>query len=82
MYEVSERHKPEMIARRIIAKFKDPVTADDYSIPVSVSIGCSEYGWNGRDFNKLYEKACAAQRAARETGENKFMTCSELSKMV
>lgn len=82
MTDVNEWHRPEMVARKAANLFEEPISADGHSIQISVSIGCSEYGKDGKSFSELLEKAYMAQRAARSKGKNKYLSYNDIKEEV
>jgi len=81
MTDVNEWHRPEMVARKVINLFEEPISADGHGIQISVSIGYSEYGKDGKSFSELLERAYEAQNEARKRGKNKHLSYSEAAKI-
>jgi len=70
----------EKIAEKIVHSFTTPVVFRDYEFNVTASVGISVYPTDGLDANILIQMADTAMYAAKTSGKNSFMLCSNTLK--
>ena len=75
--EPGEYNNPVFMYQRIMEAIKNPIKADSETLYINLSIGWTEYGRDGEDFDELLEKANKACRKAREQGGNLCVEYSE-----
>lgn len=67
--EVARRSDVEAIAQRLIGTLETPITVDDLSFNLGVSIGIAFYPDHGKDAGDLYRLADAAMYRAKARGQ-------------
>ncbi len=77
MKDVSETQRPDAMAEKIFKHLVDPYKIENQQIVITASIGWSEYGKDGTDFDELVEKAKEACAVSHSTGKNKYTAYSK-----
>ena len=72
MKDVTEEQRPDAMAEKIFKHLIDPYKIENQQIVITASIGWSEYGKDGTEFNELVDKAKEACAVAHNSGKNRY----------
>lgn len=75
--EPGEYNNPEIMFERISNAIINPINVENENIYITLSVGWSEYGKDGTEFDELLEKAEKARKRAHDLGRNRCVAYSE-----
>ena len=70
--DISEINDIELIAKKILFDFKEPIKMEEYLFDITISIGISIFPNNGLDVEDLIKHADTAMYSAKNAGKNQF----------
>ena len=75
---LKDNQDAEVVALKIIHAFKQPISIENYTIPVSMSIGIALYPEHSSDLQALIKMADKAMYQAKAKGKGKFMIYQDI----